>query len=441
MPHHCRGGGAAQRSRRVSRGEAVRGEAARIWRPRGEAESSCGAVGVAQLEHEPLWEEPRARHEEERIVRKCASGNGPGVGVCSEATSEGAGSLGSLALVTTDEEETEEQGVGCGGASSEFPFLSAAEMLPPWNSRRYRLLRVLVPAPRSGGQIELHEDCLTGEMVAVKRVPHDRICDSPQAYHERFPEEVEDPWKEMEVTQALGLLGPRQVLGVCHCHGAFLSPEGDALLACEYLPGGDLFDYASQSFEPGPSREAEAWPIVLSLLATVRELHEQGVAHGDISLENLLRRKGRPCEVVLVDFGMAVTGDLASATGVRGKASYQAPEMHTDSCYDARAADYFACGVVVYALAVRGYPWNSTRPGVCRAFAFAWKHGLEAFFRRRRATTTAGERPAVAQLLSLRYQRLLSILLDFDPERRLANALLLEELLCGWPSQDALCGG
>ena len=48
---------------------------------------------------------------------------------------------------------------------------------------------------------------------------------------------------------------------------------------------------------------------------------------------------------------------------VRGKQSYQAPEMHGSDTYDAFLADDFALGVVVFAMAVQDYPWTATKKG------------------------------------------------------------------------------
>jgi serine/threonine protein kinase len=124
-------------------------------------------------------------------------------------------------------------------------------------------------------------------------------------------------------------------------------------------------------------------------------------------------------EAVLTDFGMAVSGALVGQHGVRGKPSYQAPEMHADDTYDARLSDLFAVGVLAYALVVGNYPWSSTRPGSCVAFGYAQSHSLEALFHKRRLQIR-GVRVPVGQIISPEMKRLLLTLMDFDPARRLA---------------------
>jgi len=297
--------------------------------------------------------------------------------------------------------------------------------LESWNSQRFHFFRVLASAPRSGGQIELYMDRMTGASVVGKRVPRSRMRESPQAFRAAFPDELEDPWQEFAVTQELGRPGPDGVSSVCQCHGAFCALNGDGLLVSDYLPSGDLFDVASRWLEPGWQREAKAMPVVESLIQAAFDLHARGVAHCDISLENTLLQRDSTTSVALVDFGMAVVGeDTLRARGVRGKPSYQAPEMHaapemhTSRSYDARAADLFACGVAAYALAVGGYPWASTRPNGCLAFKYAQKKGMQAFLEKRKVTIDGVRRP-LTELLSPRYQELLDILLDFHcPQRR-----------------------
>jgi len=285
--------------------------------------------------------------------------------------------------------------------------------LPLFDEQRYQFWRLLNPAVRSGGQIELYLDKLTGITVAAKRLPAQRL----QAFLSKNLEDLEDPWQEMAVTTYLGGSGPGRVAGVCACHGSFGSASGDAMLLSDYLPGGDFFDVASELGEPGPRREQQAWLLIRSLLEAIMTIHSRGVAHGDVSLENMLRQRGCCMSTALVDFGMAVTGDLTRAVGVRGKPSYQAPEMHTQHFYDVRCADLFACGVTAYTLATGSYPWSSTSPGSCLCFGYAQKHGIEAFLQRRKVFVGGVRRP-LSCFMSVRYKQLLVTLLSLEPLRR-----------------------
>lgn len=288
-------------------------------------------------------------------------------------------------------------------------------ILGHWDEQRFQLVKELMPARHCGGEVVLYLDRMTGQMVVAKRMPTHRLWGPAQATMEG------DPWQEFAVAQYLGSPGPQCLDGVCMHYGSFLNASGDGFLVTEYLPGGDLFDIAEHLGEPGLQREEKVWPIVKSLLRAVFAIHARGVAHGDLSLENVMLRTGPGLQAaVLVDFGMSVTGDLSAVTGVRGKPSYQAPEMHGSDSFDARYSDLFACGVVAYTLALGSYPWSSTRPDACLKFMFAWRHGLAAFMQRRRVPMPTGERTCVEALLSVRFQLLLTTLMSFKPQRRAA---------------------
>lgn len=60
---------------------------------------------------------------------------------------------------------------------------------------------------------------------------------------------------------------------------------------------------------------------------------------------------------------------------LRGKAAYQAPELHTGGAVDTFLLDNFALGVIMFAMAVQDYPWACTQRGRCRVFDFMASSG------------------------------------------------------------------
>ncbi|CAE8610745.1 unnamed protein product [Polarella glacialis] len=293
--------------------------------------------------------------------------------------------------------------------------------LPQFDPSRYEFRRVLMKDLRNGGCIELFEETGSGLLLAAKRLQKDWVLESPEAFRQANPLLLESPWQELEMCLRLG--SPSSVDRVSRanlCHGAFREPNGDILLMSEYSPGGDLFDIVTRCREePGAvEREQKIWPVIVSLLRAVQSLHELGVAHGDISLENALL--GSDGEVRLIDFEAAVSENPSQTRGTRGKPSYQPPEMHTAPSFDACSGDLFACGVCAYVLAVGDYPWSGTRPGSCRGFDFFQRKGLESFLAHRRVRNLDGTKgKAVGEILSPELRQLLVLLLDpLDPVMR-----------------------
>lgn len=86
---------------------------------------------------------------------------------------------------------------------------------------------------------------------------------------------------------------------------------------------------------------------VTELLTALRVLHEAGLVHRDIKPDNVLvEASGR---LVLMDFGLAVGGQLPSAARFAGTPRYMAPEQFRGE--DASpASDMYAVGCVLYEL-------------------------------------------------------------------------------------------
>lgn len=294
------------------------------------------------------------------------------------------------------------------------------DSLQDWDSDRFKGEKVLQESDGGhGAQISLYFDSVERKRIVVKRYPSELLGKNQEDFRRRHPDRaLEDPWQEIYFQTKLGEEGPRKLDAVLKCYGAYRNEQCDGFLATEWCPCGDIFAFATGLGEPGPEREAQAAPVLRSLLQAVESLHRRSIAHCDISAENaLLRFVDGSLQVVLVDFAMAVGGNLSAVSGARGKLMYQAPEtLKPDAVYDATAADLFACGVVAYALVTGSYPWEST-DGRCKAFNYAAKHGIARFMHKRHLNI-GDKKVSVTQVLSPGYQALLTALLDMEPEQR-----------------------
>lgn len=282
---------------------------------------------------------------------------------------------------------------------------SEAPYIQKWDPCRFTFTCTLPSAKRR--PIELYLDGLSGQTVAVKRWPARESERRLQALRHAGARGLEAAWPEVVLSQRLGRARGKPPRAVCACYGAFRDEHGDVLLVSEYVPGGDLLDLCCSLGQPGPEREKRAWPVILSLLRAVQQLHSWGVAHCGVSLENALRRPEPDSEVVLIDFGKAVASERRLKTSICGDPRYMAPEVWGGSePWDPFQADFFACGVAAYGLAVGKYPWESTKPEACRRFAHFAKHGLGSLLQQRGIT------------LSPRLCALLRVLLSLSPSVR-----------------------
>jgi len=204
----------------------------------------------------------------------------------------------------------------------------------------------------------------------------------------------------------------------CNLEGVYRDAN-NTYVTSTYASTGDLFSVALAGLPPGPDRESAFAPVVSQLLRGVKQLHDLQIVHGDISLENvLLTKSNRPnseYEVKIIDFGMASTSRMVRHC-VRGKSSYQAPEMHGDDVYDAFLTDTFSVGVIAYALFFKEYPWMTTLPEKCKNFGFIAKFGFSSFFAKR---NLRGSTTKIAECTSQPLLQLLEGMLTLDPQERL----------------------
>jgi len=318
---------------------------------------------------------------------------------------------------------------------------AAHHTLTAWNPQRFRILGVLQEAPRNNGRVELLEDLHAGgRLVAVKVMPKWWVCESLEAWAVSYPEETECPWRDIGITQYLSQQANFRC--VCEFVGAFerqCEGESEVCLATGYSSGGDLFAWLESSgLEVGVERESVIRPLMWEVLRAISDLHALGIAHGDMSLENVLLPGADEADrgvdlppVRIIDFS-ASTG--LRAAGSRGKPSYQAPEMHQSAEYDACAADVFSLGVMLFTLAAGNYPWRSTRQSVCPCWKYTLEGGLLAYLARRKVKVGEGV-TTLAEVISPTLVSLLQGLVSADVATRLTLRDAMEHT---WFSEGGL---
>jgi len=282
-----------------------------------------------------------------------------------------------------------------------------------WEPKKYLWLKTLAAAASGKGSVELMASLMQkGRTVAVKKLPWELVRSCPEEFKKERPKAKESPWMDIAIVKHLTSLG---CPFLCKFLGIFRKDDQVCIMT-SFANRGDLFQWCQRdASQAGPAREATIRPIVSQIFTGVCWLHNLGVAHCDLSLENLMlsETSEKGLQVRIIDFGMASLSRRCDQT--RGKRSYQAPEMHEGVEYDLFLADNFAVGIIVYCMAVRYYPWEVTKPGKDVSCEFAKQHGLEAFLRKKKMP--CDKRP-IASVFSQPYLDLVCGLLAFNTELR-----------------------
>lgn len=163
-----------------------------------------------------------------------------------------------------------------------------------------------------------------------------------------------------------------QLSGVVEFYGAW-QDERHVYILTEYCSRGELFTLVAESGRY--KTEADIRDVIKQMLMCVKSLHDAGIAHRDISLENFLVKED--WSITLIDLGQAIRVHavgarvdekmvMLDARGAPGKPSYLAAELMRYKLwpflyskeYSAKKLDVFAIGIALFVLIARTYPFN-----------------------------------------------------------------------------------
>lgn len=176
------------------------------------------------------------------------------------------------------------------------------------------------------------------ELVAIKQVSLE-LATSLLEVHPN----ADNPWQERRAINKLMALHPHP--NIVHFRQEFLHNES-WFVVMEHCPQGDLWDRVQRSSN-GRVPEHEALVLFREVTVGLDFLHANGIAHRDVSLENVLLRNG-VCKIS--DFGLATDADRTCKNDVVGKAYYMAPEVVAGKAYSPVYADMWSLGIVLFVM-------------------------------------------------------------------------------------------
>ncbi|KLO17900.1 Pkinase-domain-containing protein [Schizopora paradoxa] len=133
-----------------------------------------------------------------------------------------------------------------------------------------------------------------------------------------------------------------------------IATESHIWLVTELCSGGELFDYLA---EKGRLNEEEARIVFGQLCLAVGYIHDRGVVHRDLKLENVLLDER--CRVKLGDFGFTREFEKGSFLDTYcGTTGYAAPEMLMAKKYLGPEVDLWSLGIIFYCLLTGTLPFD-----------------------------------------------------------------------------------
>ncbi|KAL7034417.1 hypothetical protein ACKWTF_007957 [Chironomus riparius] len=127
------------------------------------------------------------------------------------------------------------------------------------------------------------------------------------------------------------------------------------ILTLELIPE-NLCDYV-RNYKRGKLEESLARVLFRQITSAVAYIHEKGIIHRDIKLENILIDTNQLI-VKLTDFGLSEEWDKKTPlTTICGSPEYTSPEIHEGKPYGSEV-DVWALGVVLFAMVVGRLPFE-----------------------------------------------------------------------------------
>ncbi|KAK2460010.1 hypothetical protein APHAL10511_008016 [Amanita phalloides] len=191
------------------------------------------------------------------------------------------------------------------------------------------------------GKVRLGTHRLTSARVAIKQIPKSMSAALTREIHHH--RQLHHP----HVTQMYEVI----------------ATESSIWIVTELCCGGELFDYL---VEKGRLSEDEAKIIFGQLCLAVAYLHDKGIVHRDLKLENVLLDEH--CRVKLGDFGFTREYERGSYMETFcGTTGYAAPEMLQRKKYMGPEVDVWSLGVILYCLLTGTLPFDDDDEDIMRA--------------------------------------------------------------------------
>jgi len=88
-------------------------------------------------------------------------------------------------------------------------------------------------------------------------------------------------------------------------------------------------------------------------------MHQKGVSHRDLKLENILLDDNLNLKVA--DFGFSTYKKIEKLKSYRGTKTYMAPEIKQGKVYNGKQADIFSTGVILFILVQGIFPFGEAK--------------------------------------------------------------------------------
>lgn len=278
----------------------------------------------------------------------------------------------------------------------------------------------------AGGSVRIMKRSTDGTMFAIKEFRAKYPTESQREYSKKVT-------AEFCVGSTLHHPNIIETLDIIHDHGRYFE-------IMEYCP----YDFFAVVMS-GKMTKAEIACTFKQILNGVTYLHDMGLAHRDLKLDNCVVTKDGI--VKIIDFGSASVfrypfeSDIVKATGVVGSDPYLAPEVLNHNAYDPQPVDIWSIAVIFACMSLRRFPWKVpkvTDNSFAMFSAKPTKEEEQSYF----MSNPTHEKIVykgpwkLLRLLPSESRRIIGRMLELNPETRATTEEIWED---GWVKSMSMC--
>ncbi|KAL8952353.1 MAG: hypothetical protein Q9222_001733 [Ikaeria aurantiellina] len=226
------------------------------------------------------------------------------------------------------------------GSSVNVPFADDHGLATKWG----KFGKVL--GSGAGGSVRLMKRSSDGVTFAVKQFRDRHTYETEREYSKKVT-------AEFCIGSTLHHGNIIETLDIIHERGHWYE-------VMEYAPY-DLFAVVMT----GKMSREEICCSFLQIVSGVSFLHNMGLAHRDLKLDNVVVNEHGIMK--LIDFGSATVfrypfeTDIVLASGVVGSDPYLAPEVYDSQKYDPQPTDVWSLAIIFACMTLRRFPWKAPR--------------------------------------------------------------------------------
>ncbi|KIK60459.1 hypothetical protein GYMLUDRAFT_168062, partial [Collybiopsis luxurians FD-317 M1] len=234
---------------------------------------------------------------------------------------------------------------------SEFPRVPGKHN-DPKQLGYWKLGRIL--GEGTSGRVRIARHAKTGQMAAIKIIPKNLLTSRAEdlnlvgADTDRQEQSLRREVVLMKLIEHPNIMGLYDVWDL----------PNELFLVLEYVQGGELLEYLSNSLESGNKTIplSQALSFFQQIVIAVSYCHRLNVSHRDLKLENILVDNDN--NIKIADFGLASFQPNSIVRTACGSLHYCAPEVVTGyGNYNGPMADVWSCGIILYALLTCSLPF------------------------------------------------------------------------------------